>query len=378
MTRPHSLRQLFAHSPSLSKYCLNAARLCSSAAPRQEVAGTGALDKLRERLNSGPSLDHFLGDMKSADEYSVNAPLPRDRARKPEWLKREIPGGENYTRIKSQLRGLKIATVCEEARCPNIGECWGGGEGQTATATIMVMGDTCTRGCRFCAVKTSKAPPPLDPDEPVNTAEAVATWGVDYIVLTSVDRDDLPDQGSHHIAETVRQLKAKNPSLLVEALVPDFQGDLECVERVAKSGLNVFAHNVETVERLQKHVRDRRAGWEQSLKVLAHAKKAGAHLTKTSLMLGLGEQPEDIQAALEALRANNVDVVTFGQYMRPSRKHMAVAEYVTPEGFAHWQKVAEGLGFRYVASGPMVRSSYRAGEFYLKAMIDKDKEAQLA
>ena len=228
---------------------------------------------------------------------------PQERARKPDWLKRTVPGGEAYTRIKSKLRELKLATVCEEARCPNIGECWGGADGHTATATIMLMGDTCTRGCRFCAVKTSRAPPPLDPAEPANVATAVASWGIDYVVLTSVDRDDLPDFGAAHIAATIEQLKeATEGRLLVEALVPDFQGVREHVGLVARSGLDVFAHNVETVPRLQSAVRDRRANWAQSLSVLRAAKEAGARITKTSIMLGCGEAREEVEETLGMLR----------------------------------------------------------------------------
>ena len=229
----------------------------------------------------------------------------QERVRKPEWLKREIPGGENYTRIKSKLRELKLSTVCEEARCPNIGECWGGGEDQSATATIMLMGDTCTRGCRFCAVKTSRAPPPLDPDEPENTAKAVAAWGIDYVVLTSVDRDDLPDFGAEHIAKTIRGLKSHTDGkLLVEALVPDFQGREDCVQMIVDSGLDVFAHNIETVERLQGVVRDRRAGWDQSMRVLGRAKEKGAKITKSSIMLGCGETQDEVLETMKTLREN--------------------------------------------------------------------------
>ena len=308
---------------------------------------------------------------------------PQARQPKPEWLKRPpVPGGERYTEIKAKLRELKLNTVCEEAKCPNLGECWGGGDGHTATATIMLMGDTCTRGCRFCAVKTSRAPPPLDPAEPANVAAAVAEWGLDYVVLTSVDRDDLADQGSAHIAETVAGLKQRAPRLLVEALVPDFRGDEACVQRVALSGLDVFAHNVETVPRLQSVVRDRRANWEQSLSVLVAAKRAARAagnarlLTKTSLMLGVGESAAEVREALQLLRGAGVDVVTLGQYMRPTKGHMPVSEYVTPEAFAGWQRAAEEMGFLYAAAGPMVRSSYRAGELFLKAALGGGEAAK--
>lgn len=225
--------------------------------------------------------------------------------RLPEWLKTPIPSGnDNFKKIKKDLRGLGLHTVCEEARCPNISECWGGSDKSSATATIMLMGDTCTRGCRFCSVKTSRAPPPLDPHEPENTAEALARWGLGYVVLTSVDRDDLIDGGARHFAETIMKIKQKKPSLLVEALTGDFMGDLEMVRIVAESGLDVYAHNVETVEGLTPYVRDRRATFRQSLKVLKHVKdvrgKEGI-ITKTSIMLGLGEQEHEVMDALRGM-----------------------------------------------------------------------------
>lgn len=227
--------------------------------------------------------------------------------RLPEWLKTPIPAGnDNFKSIKKDLRGLGLHTVCEEARCPNISECWGGSDKSAATATIMLMGDTCTRGCRFCSVKTNRAPAPLDPHEPENTAEALARWGLGYVVLTSVDRDDLADGGAWHFAETIRRIKQKKPTLLVEALTGDFRGDLDMVATVAESGLDVYAHNVETVEDLTPYVRDRRATFRQSLAVLKHVKdvkgKEGI-ITKTSIMLGLGEQEHELQAALEGTRA---------------------------------------------------------------------------
>lgn len=239
------------------------------------------------------------------------------------------------------------------------------------------MGDTCTRGCRFCSIKTSKAPPPLDVHEPENTAEAISRWGLGYIVLTSVDRDDLVDGGAKHIAETISKIKQKAPKILVEALTPDFANkDKKYIGLVASSGLDVFAHNVETVERCTPFVRDRRANFEQSLEVLRYAKESAAAngkeiLTKTSIMLGVGEQEEELHDALRRLRAVNVDVVTFGQYMRPTKRHMKVDRYVEPVEFAKWKEVAEGMGFLYVASGPLVRSSYKAGEFFIKNVLNK-------
>ncbi|KAI0149474.1 lipoic acid synthetase [Xylariaceae sp. FL1272] len=299
----------------------------------------------------------------------------RTITRLPEWLKTPIPAGnENYKKIKKDLRGLKLSTVCEEARCPNISDCWGGSDKNAATATIMLMGDTCTRGCRFCGVKTNRKPAPLDPHEPEHTAEALARWGLGYVVLTTVDRDDLVDGGARHFAETIRKIKAQKPSLLVEALTGDFQGNLDMVEIMATSGLDVFAHNIETVEGLTPYLRDRRATFRQSLNVLEHVKKVkGAEnvITKTSLMLGLGEQEYELMDALKELRKINVDVVTFGQYMRPTKRHMKVEKYVTPDEFEMWRQRAMDMGFLYVASGPLVRSSYKAGEAFIENVLRK-------
>ncbi|KAI3643736.1 hypothetical protein MP228_009900 [Amoeboaphelidium protococcarum] len=353
------------------------------------------IQQLNKKLESGPQFADFLnqplsleeslqlsddGDGSGSSDKTSNTPQTLDQSpaqralakhtRLPEWLKTEIPVGKNYSQLKQTLRSLNLSTVCEEAKCPNIGECWGGGEHQTATATIMLMGSECTRGCRFCSVKTNRAPPPLDPQEPQHTAEAINKWGLDYVVLTSVDRDDLSDGGARHFAKTVQLIKEQPNPILVECLTGDFQGNLDCVELVAKSGLDVYAHNVETVEALTPYVRDRRASFKQSLNVLRHAKLSKPSLiTKTSLMLGLGEKDDEIMDALKQLRQNNVDVVTFGQYMRPTRKHLKVVEYVHPDRFQHWAKVGENMGFKYVASGPLVRSSYKAGEYFIKNMI---------
>ncbi|KAF9598869.1 hypothetical protein IFM89_032723 [Coptis chinensis] len=394
--------------------------------------------------------------------------------KKPAWLRQKAPQGERFSEVKESLSKLKLNTVCEEAQCPNIGECWNGGGDGIATATIMLLGDTCTRGCRFCAVKTSRNPSPPDPMEPENTAKAIASWGVDYIVLTSVDRDDLPDGGSGHFACTVEAMKSLSPDIMVECLTSDFRGDLNAVTSLVHSGLDVFAHNVETVKRLQRIVRDPRAGkfmyntkqftsfydpdfifqecedqgflggiyrtqfshkmfqawgeeigtststrldryltgqdlvtfenwmddrylnitvvyslqmmtkvcvsgsgnrpilyrYEQSLSVLKHAKlcKEGM-ITKTSIMLGLGESDEEVKEAMADLRAIDVDILTLGQYLQPTPLHLTVKEYVTPEKFTFWKDYGESIGFRYVASGPLVRSSYRAGELFVKTMV---------
>jgi len=303
----------------------------------------------------------------------VGAEMPLGR---PSWFRVPAPSQaveSRYQKVKESLQELNLHTVCEEAQCPNIGECWNGG-----TGTIMLLGDTCTRGCMFCAVNTAAAPAPPDPFEPFKTADAIARWGVDYIVLTSVDRDDIPDGGSGHFATTVELIKKQKPGMLVECLVSDFRGDLESVQKLAQSGLDVYAHNVETVERLQKFVRDPKAGYHQSLSTLEHAKKVQPGLyTKTSIMLGLGETDAEVIQAMHDLRAIDVDVVTFGQYLRPTEGHLSVVEYVKPEKFDFFREVGERLGFKYVASGPMVRSSYKAGEYFIENMIKQDRREEV-
>lgn len=332
-----------------------------------------------DRLNAGPSLQDFTSPPLPEDEApSIRTAMvgpagkQKEITRLPSWLQTPIPNNANYKSIKRDLRGLNLHTVCEEARCPNISDCWGGSDKSAATATIMLMGDTCTRGCRFCSVKTSKAPPPLDPHEPEHTAEALKRWGLGYVVLTSVDRDDLADGGANHFAETIIKIKSKAPGMLVEALTGDYAGDLPMVAKVATSGLDVYAHNVETVEELTPTVRDRRAKFRQSLSVLKHAKEAKPGLiTKTSIMLGLGETEQQLWETLRELRNVDVDVVTFGQYMRPTKRHMPVHTYVTPATFEIWRQRALDMGFLYCASGPLVRSSYKAGEAFIENVIKK-------
>jgi lipoic acid synthetase len=307
----------------------------------------------------------------SPSEASKIAPL-----KKPEWLKIRPPAGENYLQIKQLLRERNLHTVCEEAHCPNVAECWAGG-----TATFMLGSEVCTRACRFCAIQTARRPPPLDPEEPFKVAEAVSRLGLKYVVLTSVDRDDLADGGASHFAATIRELKRLDPNLLVEALVPDFRGDLSAVETIVDSGLDVYAHNVETVYRLQYRVRDPRAGYAQSLLTLQHAKKY-AELksrrlhTKSSVMLGLGETGAELQDAFLDLRKHGIDVLTLGQYLRPSLKHLPVEKYYTPDEFAALEEQAKETGFLYVASGPMVRSSYKAAELFLEGLIRKNQDKQ--
>ena len=285
--------------------------------------------------------------------------------RKPEWLTVRLPGGDNYSHLKQLFRDLDLHTVCEEARCPNVGECWGGG-----TATLMLMGDVCTRGCRFCAVTSGNPNGWLDPLEPVKVASALAQLDLTYVVLTSVDRDDLPDGGAGHFAATVRAIQERCPELILEVLIPDFAGDLDAVHAVVDSGPEVVAHNLETVSRLQRTVRDARAGYRQSLDVLTAVKaRSPETYTKSSLMLGLGERRDEVLQAMDDLRAIDVDILTLGQYLRPTAKHIAVTGYVPPELFEEYRDEALSRGFLYCASGPLVRSSYRAAEFFLESQI---------
>lgn len=288
---------------------------------------------------------------------------------KPDWLRVRAPSGDNYAKIKGLLRNHQLHTVCEEAHCPNVAECWGGG-----TATFMLMGDTCTRGCRFCMVNSGNPHGALDPFEPVKVADAIADLGLRYVVITSVDRDDLPDGGAEHFASTIRAIKKRDLNVITEVLIPDFQGNLDDVKRVVNAGSEVVAHNIETTETLTPKVRDPRATYEQSLRVLKHIKEVGSSVySKSSIMLGLGEIESDIVKTMEDLRRADVDILTLGQYLRPSKGHIPVTEYVSPERFDHYKRLADDLGFLYVASGPFVRSSYRAGEFFLEALIRKKK-----
>ena len=311
----------------------------------------------------------------SLKSIDIARPLPPSEAKKitplkkPEWLKIRPPAGENYTQIKQLLRERNLHTVCEEAHCPNVAECWASG-----TATFMLGSEVCTRACRFCAIQTARRPPPLDPDEPFKVAEAVSKLKLKYVVLTSVDRDDMKDGGANHFATTIRELKRLNPELLVEALVPDFRGDFKAVETIVDSGLDVYAHNVETVYRLQYRVRDPRAGYQQSLNTLKHAKdyarsKGRTLYTKSSIMLGLGETDAELGEAFLDLRSHEIDVLTLGQYLRPSLTHLPVEKYYTPEEFKKFEVESLNTGFLYVASGPMVRSSYKASELFVEGLI---------
>ena len=289
---------------------------------------------------------------------------------KPQWLKIPLHTTDEFLGIKQTLNKHKLHTVCEEAHCPNISECWNGG-----TATFMVMGDTCTRGCKFCAIKTAFPAPPLDPDEPKKLAAAIAEVGMfDYVVVTSVDRDDLKDQGASHFASCIREIKKAHPGIIVEVLIPDFRGKDELINIIVEAKPDVIAHNIETVCRLQKTVRDPRANYLQSLHVLDVVKKLNPSIyTKSSIMLGLGEQDDEVLQAMDDLRTIGVDIFTLGQYLRPSDWHLKVEEYVHPDKFSYFKEQGEHRGFAFVASGPFVRSSYRAGELFLKNIIIKER-----
>ena len=288
---------------------------------------------------------------------------------KPKWLKTPLGRGETYFRIKKDLRSRKLVTVCEEAKCPNISTCW-----NTGTATFMILGDTCTRACRFCHVKTGNPEGLLDNSEPSEVAESVQGMGLDYLVLTMVDRDDLPDGGAAHIEKVIAATKEKNPRLTIELLAGDFKGDEAVLEKIASCGLEIFAHNLETVRRISPRVRDARASYDQTLRVLHRVKELrGEVYTKSALMLGLDETYEEVLESLEDLRKNEVSFVTIGQYMRPTKKHLSVKKWVEPGVFEDLKKKAYEMGFLGVASGPLVRSSYRAGELYRNAIKQKNQ-----
>jgi lipoic acid synthetase len=285
--------------------------------------------------------------------------------RKPSWLKVPLAGGERHAELKRLFRQLGLSTVCEEARCPNIGECW-----REGTATLMLLGDTCTRGCRFCAVTSGNPGGIVDAREPEHVALALGQMNLAYVVLTMVDRDDLADGGARHVADTVQRIRQHSPTTLIETLVGDFAGVQRSIELLVERGCSdVFAHNVEVVPRLQRSMRDARCSWQRSLAVLRWARDAGASVTKSSLMVGCGEEEAEVVEAMQELRAANVDVLTIGQYLRPTPKHAEVKRYLEPEEFTRFAQAGRELGFKYVAAGPLVRSSYRAAEAFLTGIL---------
>jgi len=297
-------------------------------------------------------------------------------APKPAWLKVRAPGGDRYHALKETLRSLDLHTVCEEARCPNVGECW-----REGTATVMLLGDVCTRGCRFCAVTTGNPRGAVDPREPEHVARAIAKLELSYVVLTMVNRDDLLDGGAEHVGRTVRRLRELRSDILIETLVGDFNGIAQSIDAACDAQPDVFAHNIETVARLTRSVRDVRSSYDQSLAVLRRAKDKSlsrgssgplgrAMLTKSSIMVGLGESDEEVVQAMRDLRSAGVDVVTIGQYLRPSERHHAVTRFVPPETFAGYEREARAIGFLHASCGPLVRSSYKAAEVFLRSFLD--------
>ncbi|ROL56237.1 lipoyl synthase [Bacteroidetes/Chlorobi group bacterium Naka2016] len=285
-------------------------------------------------------------------DYPIEELKKQSQVRRPEWLKVRAPGGETYANLKRMMRSKTLHTVCEEAHCPNIGECWGRG-----TATFLILGDICTRSCGFCAIKTGR-PNPIDPEEPLKVAIAVQQMGISHVVITSVNRDELPDQGSVIWSKTIEEVRRLNPNVSIEVLIPDFKGDLECVQRVLDAKPNILNHNVETVPRLYRIVRPQ-AKYERSLKVLQYAKEKG-FITKTGIMVGIGETFDEVVEVMKDLRKIEVDIFTVGQYLQPTPKHLPVDRFVTPEEFKQYKLIGIQLGFRHVESGPLVRSSYHA------------------
>lgn len=287
----------------------------------------------------------------------------------PDWLTIRPASTDRYGRVKETIRNLGLHTVCTEARCPNIAECWSGG-----TATFMVLGSLCTRGCRFCSVSKMARGETVDRMEPEKLAYAIGEWGLEYVVLTSVCRDDLEDQGSAHFARCVTEIRKRNPRTMIELLIPDFRLDGECLRTIVGSRPDVIGHNIETVERLTPSARDRRASYRQSLEVLQTVKEIDPSIyTKSAMMLGIGETEEEVMAAMQDLRAAHVDFLAIGQYLRPGQHHMEVKEYVPPERFTCLKDKAMEMGFLYVAAGPFVRSSYRAGEYFLRKIVERGR-----
>ncbi len=302
----------------------------------------------------------------------MSTSLPRF-APKPAWLKVRAPGGEQYNLLKETFRSLDLHTVCEEARCPNVGECWSEG-----TATIMLLGDTCTRGCRFCAVTTGQPRGAVDVREPEHVARALSRMPLRYVVMTMVDRDDLIDGGAEHVAKTVRRLKELRPDMRVETLLGDFGGHLDAVDTTVDARPDVWAHNIEVVRRLQRTIRDARCSYEQSMGVLRRAKqRAPERLTKSSIMVGIGETDDEVLETMRDLREAGVDIVTIGQYLRPTPKHAEVQRFVTPERFETFAAEGRAMGFAFVASGPLVRSSYKAAEVFVQSALGPAVDPEL-
>jgi lipoic acid synthetase len=327
-----------------------------------DLKGIPIVEVGKDRIESGTKYRTGSGVAAIKDGIKKSPDAVRPAPGKPRWLKAKVPTGKGFAQVRRNVREHRLSTVCEESKCPNIGECWNNG-----TATIMLMGSVCTRACRFCAVDTGNPNGWLDAQEPANTARSVQLMNLRYVVLTSVDRDDLADGGAAHYAACIRAVKQLNPQIGVEALTPDFGGSAKAVETVVTAGLDVFAQNIETVERLTAKVRDPRAGYQQTLGVLANAKSIAAEvLTKTSLMLGLGESEDEVLAAMDDLRRRNVDILTLGQYLQPTASHLPVERFVSPDEFVALREQGLQRGFMEVVAGPLVRSSYRADRVFEK------------
>ena len=313
-----------------------------------------------EKIISGSKFQSKNGILAIKDGIKTSNTQAKSVEKKPNWLRVKIPTGNKYQSVKKIVDSHQLSTVCEESHCPNLGECWSHG-----TATIMLMGSVCTRACKFCSVDTGNPKGWLDSNEPSNAARSVKLMKLRYVVLTSVDRDDLDDGGASHYAACIKKIKASSPQVKVEALTPDFSGSEKSIRTVINSGLDVFAQNLETVERLTKKVRDPRAGYQQSLKVLGLAKKMEPQvITKSSLMLGLGETENEILRSMSDLRESGVDLLTLGQYLRPTPNHLPVESWISPESFQEYRKIGLEIGFSEVAAGPLVRSSYRADKIF--------------
>ncbi|WP_397601550.1 lipoyl synthase [Silvanigrella sp.] len=325
----------------------------------ENITNQNIKQKFQSVIENREEVYHKLAALSVEPEYNPRTGRPL----KPNWLKVGLTGGDVLYSIKKDLREKKLYTVCEEARCPNISACW-----NTGTATFMIMGDVCTRGCRFCHIKTGNPAGLLDAEEPFKVAESIKTMNLSYAVITMVDRDDLPDGGSHHISKTIESIHKENPNTRVEILAGDFRGQESSIQEIvhAGRGLDVFAHNIETVRRLSPRVRDARAKYDQSLTVLANALKIGPKgmFTKSAIMLGLGETFDEVEESMHDLRKVGVEIITIGQYLQPTPKHLTVKRFVHPDEFEFWKQVAKKMGFKAVASGPLVRSSYKASELF--------------
>lgn len=309
----------------------------------------------KNSTQSGSKYKNKRGIVAIKDGIKKSNPIDQDIAlTKPDWFKVKLPQGENFNALRNQVHKLNLSTVCEESKCPNIGECW-----NHKTATLMLMGKICTRACHFCSVDTGNPKGWLDSYEPINTARTVQFMNLDYVVLTSVDRDDLDDGGSAHIAKTVIEIRKINPEITIEVLSPDFKGNLSYLDKVIESGLHVYSHNIETTERLTPTVRDPRAGYDQTLKLLSHARKSNV-IVKSGMMLGLGESRDEVITTMKDLKTSGVSILTMGQYLSPTQNHIPVVRYVAPEEFKYFERIGRSIGIDEVVAGPLVRSSYRA------------------